>query len=130
MKSKAGRFGAPLAVFVPVFVIGTSMLQRAEDAGAVMNVRCTATFSPDTVAIQQEPVAVGYTVPDSIGTITSVTAAEDSGIRVDSVDAESKMIHMNTSQANEGAWQLTLVESEQRSCTGTLNVKRPPVRLR
>jgi hypothetical protein len=126
MKSKAGRIGWPFATVVPVFAIALALQPRVASpvtlpaAGA----RCTATLDPDTVGVQAEPVSVSYAVPDSIGPIASVTAPEDSGIRVGTVNPDSRKIQLNTGSAAEGDWTLNLLDGKQKSCAGTLTIRQ------
>src|SRR5690606_30960690 len=63
-------------------------------ARADVHRQCTAILDPDTVAVQTEPVIVGYAVPDSIGLITAVTPAEDSGIVSGRIDAEAQTVEI------------------------------------
>lgn len=126
MKSRSGLIVAPF-VFVPVFALTVAGMST-RDAGlhTPAHVACTATFSPDSVPIQQEPVMVNYMVPDSIAAITSATAPQESMLKVESVDSENRTLNLNTANAMEGAWTLQLVAGEQTTCTGELKVHRPP----
>lgn len=120
MKSKARSFGMPALAIVPVTFLAFAAIPRGD---AVRSGQEVCTLTPDSVAISEQPVTVSYTAPDTLGMITSVTAPEDSGIRVTSVDNQAKTISLNTSSAAEGDWQLTLQAAEQRSCTANLKVK-------
>lgn len=91
-------------------------------ARADVHRQCTAILDPDTVAVQTEPVIVGYAVPDSIGLITAVTPAEDSGIVSGRIDAEAQTVAIQTSTASQGDWAITFLDDAGHTCIGTLTV--------
>jgi hypothetical protein len=121
MKQKARNIGLPALVLAPVLMIALAAIPRGDAVGQSLR---NCTLDPDTVAIQEQPLSVTYTAPDSLGAINAVTAPEDSGIRVASINTESKSISLNTSSAAEGDWQLTLSAGEMKSCTANLTVRR------
>jgi hypothetical protein len=84
--------------------------------------QCNATLDPDTVPIQMDSITVGYSVPDSIGTITTVTPDEDSGIVTGSIDAAAHTVAVGTSTATAGDWALTFTGDSSRTCIGRLTV--------
>jgi len=125
MKSIAARIGRPLAVVVPLVVVALAALPRTRlpPASPVEATRCTATLTPDTVSVQQEPITLSWMVPDSLGAIGSVTAPEDSGLRIGIVNPDSRTVGLDTSGALEGEWTLDFFGREQRTCSGSLTVR-------
>jgi hypothetical protein len=109
---------------VPVFVVALAALPRTyQPAASPDGERCTATLTPDTVSVQQEPITLSYMVPDSIGPIGTVTAPEDSGLRIGIVNSDAQTVGLDTSGALEGEWTLTFLGQEQAACAGTLSVR-------
>jgi hypothetical protein len=92
------------------------------DAGDRARPQCTASLDPDTVPVQTEPIVVGYAVPDSLGTITAITPAEDSGIVPGNIDAEAQTVVLRTASASAGDWAITFMGEAGRTCLGTLTV--------
>jgi hypothetical protein len=84
--------------------------------------QCMATLDPDTVPIQTDSTIVSFTVPDSIGAITAVTPAEDSGIVTGGIDAAAHTVAVGTATATAGDWTLTFAGDSSRTCAGTLTV--------
>jgi hypothetical protein len=84
--------------------------------------RCQAVLEPDSVPVAPEPIQLAFSVPDSIGTVTTATADEDSGIVVAGVDNEAKTVTVDTRSALEGSWTLTFTSDSARTCIGNVNV--------
>jgi hypothetical protein len=125
MKSIAGRIGRPFAVVVPVLIVALAALPRGDTSvsSRLERTRCTASIDPDTVSVLQEPITLHYMVPDSVGAISAVTAPEDSGLRIGTVNPDSRTVGLDTSGAIEGEWTLSFTGTEQRTCSGTLSVR-------
>lgn len=115
------RFIAAAAPLLALLAFAAHDLAGSDD-GYPLARQCTATFDPDTVPIQSDSVVVGYAVPDSIGAITAVTPAEDSGILPGRIDTEARTVSLGTASATAGDWALTLVGDSSRTCVGTLTV--------
>lgn len=84
---------------------------------------CVATLDPDTVLRGAPAVAVTYGLSEVIGPIEKVTTPEDSQLKVSGVDPTATMVTFDTQSTVVGAWDVTFHGSDQRTCTGTLNVK-------
>lgn len=110
----------PLAVLCTVAAVSGFGATGTSDPGRL---QCIAGLDPDTVPVQTEPIVVTYAVPDSLGIITAVTPAEDSGIAVGRIDAGAQTVELRTATASNGDWGITLVGDESRTCVGTLTVR-------
>ena len=109
-----------LTLFGGVGMLALSMI-RAEPASA--DLQCTATLSPDTVAVGAEPVTAGYTLSEQIGTVGSVTVDEGSGLRVTSFNPDESTLQLNTNSGIPGSWQVRFTGEAEQTCIGTITVK-------
>lgn len=123
MNSNRTRHHRFLVLVAPPLALLAWALPPAEPHGdATPPFQCVAILNPDTARIQPEAVVVGYTVPDSIGTVTEVTAEEGSGIVVGTLDSESRTVALGTESAMAGRWSLTFAGDSSRFCGGIINV--------
>jgi hypothetical protein len=121
-KAPLHPFLAAAKPLAPLLVLAAALgFTRAGD-GERDRLQCTATLDPDTVGIQTEPTVVGYALPDSVGTVTAITPAEDSGIVAGRIDAEAQTVELRTAAASSGDWPLTFMGEGSRTCIGTLTV--------
>ncbi|MGH7505901.1 MAG: hypothetical protein ACRELX_09630 [Longimicrobiales bacterium] len=113
-----------LAVLAPLaaLIVWAMPTEVTRDPRSAPSLQCAASLMPDTARIQSEPVTIGYTVPDSIGTVTDVTAQEGSGLVVGTVDGDARTVELRTESASAGRWLLTFAGDSNRVCDGTLNV--------
>lgn len=106
----------------PVVALLVAAMQYATVPDRADGSRCQAVLQPDSVGVSPEPVTVGFTVPDSLGTVSAVHPDEGSGISVVSIDNEAKAVSLNTQSAIPGSWAVTFTGDSARSCIGNINV--------
>lgn len=125
MPNTHARHPILLATAMPLaLLLAAAAASAMNEAGSTERARlqCTASFDPDTVPVQTEPITVGYAVPDSIGIVSAITPAEDSGIVAGRIDAGAQTVELRTATASAGDWAITLLGEDGRTCLGTLTV--------
>jgi hypothetical protein len=85
--------------------------------------QCAAAFTPAEISVQQEPVAVEYTVTAPIGTVEDATTDGMSGLEVTDHDATLRSLTLDASQAQAGEWEVILHGDGEATCTGVLTVR-------
>jgi hypothetical protein len=114
------RAASILALAAPVlFAVAAT---RPVERSIVDGMPCTAALTPDSARVHPEPTRLGYAFSEPIGMVGNVTAQDESGLEVVSVDGEAKTFTLNTAGAAEGSWSLTFNGEEGRACVGTLIV--------
>lgn len=90
-------------------------------------IQCEVTLDPGVVRPGDRPVTVVARLSEEVGQIGEVSVENRSGIgvaEVEQVDLPVVRLTLDTSEAQEGAWQVTLT-GEGGQCTGRLRVESP-----
>jgi len=123
MTTRNGNTAIGLLVTVAALAAALAADRHAQAAGPVDRApTCTTMFQPDSIAIRQEPVTIGYSLSDDIGRIQAVMPPEDSGIRVNTFSVQDQTLELETGRAVEGAWTLNFIGDGDLTCSGMLNV--------
>ncbi len=127
MKQDTGKYLRPFAVVVPVVALALAAVPRQPRMVRADHVAaCTATLDPDTVAIGSTLATVKFNLSEDIGRVASVTADQNSGLRVDKVNQENRTFDVSTSGAAEGDWSVSLAGEMEKTCAGSIHVIRAP----
>jgi len=118
-RSNSGTRPLLLAAAAATLLVGAVALTRPEPARA--RIDCAAILVPDTVQSGSDPATIGYSLSESVGTVSGVVPAEDSKLAVSGLNVDRSTFVLDASNADAGTWGLTF-QGENVTCAGRVVV--------